>query len=424
MPFKLSYQSSFAKSIIALVSATAIAQVINFGFNIFLARLYSPSDFGALSVFLSLVSFVAVISTGKYDVALVAAPDREDAKGLVSLGLFISVLTAIGTFIAAWLAYTVPFNFYAQNQVRDWFYFIPVSLFLLSAFQMLWMWNVREKRFKSISFIRPVEAFTNNIVCIFLKSYKAVGLLTGSLTAQFVSFSAIGIISLAKKEKHLFYSPLNKLKDLAGKYIEFPKINILQGFVDTLQMGIIVLVSSNYFLPAEIGFYALCMRVLQAPVRLVVLPLSHVFFAEASEKYRERKGIYSLVKKVTYQTGMLTVAMPIILIIAGPWLFKIIFGVEWEEAGKYAAILSPWIFFDMIRGPIVQVASIVGKQKQILVISVISSVVLLLSIIFAIWLKMHFATMLILISGSQSLVNLYIILFIFKISRTADAALS
>jgi O-antigen/teichoic acid export membrane protein len=417
---KFANRSSFAKSIIALVSATAVAQAINFGFNILLTRLYTPVDFGALSVFLSLVSFVAVVSTGKYDVALVAAPDRDEARGLVSLGMFICILTALVILILAWLVNVIPLHFYSQNQVHEWFYLIPLSLIMLSAFQMLWMWNVREKKFKSISFIRPLEAFVNNAICIGLKSYKSVGLLTGSLTSQFVSLVTITVISLTKTEKNLFFAPIKKLQNLAVKYIEFPKINILQGFIDTLQMGIIVLVSSNYFPAADIGYYALCMRVLQAPVRLIVLPLAHVFFAEVSSNYREDKGIYNLVRKVTYQTGVWTVAMPVVLITVGPFLFKIIFGINWQEAGVYAAILSPWIFFDMLRAPIVQVASIIGKQKQVLVISIISNVVLLLSIIFALCLGLHFNVMLLIISITQSLMNVYLILIIFRMSRLAD----
>jgi|SRR6185437_11175369 len=410
-------RSAFAKNIIALVSATALAQVINFGFNIILARIYSPTDFGVLSVFLSLVSFAMVVSAGKYDIALVTAHNTDEAKGLTSLGLVITLITAICILFASWLVYTIPIGFYQQNEVRKWFYFIPVSLILLSGFQVLWMWNVREKRFKNISFIRPLEAFVNNGLCIFLKGYKAFGLLIGSLSGQFVSASIITVISLSKDGKGIFFNQIKTLKNLSLKYIHFPRVNILQGFLDTLQMGIVVLVGANYFSAAEIGFYSMCLRVLMAPTRLISLPLTHVFFAEASEQYREGKDIYPLVKRIAYQAGLWLMAIPIVLIIAGPWLFKIVFGAQWMEAGVYAAILSPWIFLDMIRAPISQVASIVGKQHKVLIISLVSNALLVISLVGGIWYGLNFKTILVLISASQSVVCVYLISVIFKMSH-------
>jgi O-antigen/teichoic acid export membrane protein len=411
-------RSAFAKNIIALVSGTALAQVVNFAFSILLARLYTPADFGVLSVFLTIVSFAIVVSAGKYDVALVASQNREEAKGLASLGIIITIIAAVLTLLGVWIVYATPINIYQQNPVRRWFYFIPVSIMLLSVFQVLWMWNVREKRFKSISFIRPLEAFVINGLCIILKGYKAFGLLAGTLSGQFISASIITVMSFSKEGKGIFFTPFKRLKELALKYSDFPKINILQGFVETLQMGMVILVATNYFSAAEVGFYAYCMRVLQAPARLVTLPLAHVFFAEASEQYREGKPLYPLVKRVTYQAGLWLIAIPVVLIVAGPMLFRIIFGAQWQEAGVYAAILSPWIFLDMIRGPIVQVASIIGKQHKILVISIVSNAILLISLIFGIWYGLHFKTILILVSATQSIMCAYLIGVIFKMSQT------
>lgn len=415
-----SNRSAFTKNIVTLVSATALAQAVNFGFNIVLARLYAPADFGVLSVFLSLVSFIIVVSAGKYDVALVATHSDEDAKGLTTLGMLITIAVAAMVLLLVWIIYAAPIRFYSDNPVHNWFYLIPASVIFLSIFQVLWMWNVRAKRFKNISFIRPLEAFVNNGLCILLKAYKDFGLILGALAGQMVSMFVITSVSLKKDGPGLFVSPIKKLSELGFRYIEFPKINILQGFAETLQMGIIVLVASGYFPAADVGFYAQCMRVLQAPARLITLPLAHVFFSEASQHFREGKDIYPLVKRVAYQAGLWLLPIPVILIIAGPLLFKVVFGEQWTEAGVYAAILSPWIFLDMIRGPIVQVASIMGKQKRILVITLISNAILLLSLIFGIGFGLRFGTVLIVVSTTQSIMCLYLISVIFKMSRIVN----
>lgn len=409
--------SSFAKNIFALVSATALAQVINFGFSVFLTRLYQPAAFGALSVFTSLVSFILVVSSGKYDVALVVANNKEEAKGLLSVGTWLTLISAFICLVAAWFIYRFNLPFYSGNTVHNWFYYVPIAVILLSIFQLFWMWNVREKQFKQVSFIRPLEALINNGLCILLKGYEALGLLIGSLAGQFVSMALITGMSFNREKLGIFSHPYQKLKKLSVQYAEFPRINILQGFIDTLQLGILVIIASAYFPPAEIGYYALCMRILQVPVRLIVLPFSHVFFAEASETHREGRDLYKLVKRSSYQIGLFTIALPIVLMIGGPFIFKLIFGAQWYMAGVYAGILSPWIFLDIIRAPIVQVSSILGKQKQVLFLSVLSSGVLLATVLVNVLLHSSFTVLLFCVSVGQSLMTALIIFAVFKMAK-------
>lgn len=409
--------SAFAKNILTLVSAAALAQVINFGFSVFLTRLYTPASFGAISIFTSLVSFVLVVSSGKYDIALVVAADKEEAKGLLSIGSLLTIISAFICLVATWFIYTANIPFYNNSIVRNWLYMIPVAVVLLSIFQLFWMWNVREKHFKTVSFIRPLEAFINNGLCILLKGYEATGLLIGSLIGQFVSMTLITGISFKREKLGLFGHHFHKLKTLSIKYAEFPRINILQGFIDALQLSILVIIASMYFPAAEIGYYALCMRILQVPVRLIVSPFSNVFFAEASETYRDGRDLHKLVKRSSYQIGLWTIALPIVLIVAGRYIFKIVFGAEWYTAGIYAGILSPWIFLDIIRAPIVQVSSILGKQKQVLVLSVISSVVLFATVIVNVVLHSNFSVLLFCVSVTQSIMTALIIFVVFNMTK-------
>src|SRR5690606_12404145 len=52
-------------------------------------------------------------------------------------------------------------------------------------------------------------------------------------------------------------------------------------------------------------------------------------------------------------------------------LFKIIFGPEWEVAGKYTAILAPFILLQFTSNPLMQVLNITGSQRIFLLINVI-----------------------------------------------------
>jgi O-antigen/teichoic acid export membrane protein len=414
-------KSILVRNVFTLVSGTAFAQVINFIFSVILTRIYTPGAFGSLSVFLAILAFFLVFSCGKYDVAIVATHSRNDAVELLRMSLIITFFTALISLIMIIAVYIVPLNFYNNTPVRTWLFLIPLSLILLSIFQALWMWNVREKRFKDIFVIRPVEAFITGGLSVSLLSLKGLGLLLGTLIGQISSTILLIIITIRKDSLKIFYFSWKEVKHVALKYSHFPKFNIMQGFVEMLQASAIVLIASNYFPAALIGLYALCMRVLQVPVRLVILPFSHVFFAEASDIYRNGKSLYQLVRRTLIHTSLLSLPLPIFLMFAGPFVFGLVFGAQWKEAGEYARILSPWIFFDILRAPIVQISSIVGKQKQILFLSLLSGLVLITSVILGLYLALSFNKILWIVSISQSLTNILIIIAILKMSKISNS---
>ena len=411
------FKSDFTKSIAVLASSSFIAQGINFVFNIFLARIYLPEYFGTLSVFITIVGFISVLSSGKFDVALVAATDDKDSKKLFALSFLVLIGLSVICLIGITIIYLFDLNVYQGQAVHSWFYFIIPSMVFLTGTQVFWMLNVRDKNFNKISYVRIVEASTTGISCLLLFSLAAKGLLFGTLMGQMISFVLLAIIVFRNYPLSSFKFSSKELKETFIKYIEFPKINILQGFLDMFQMGLLVLLLSKYYNPEITGFYSQCMRVLQIPMRLLILPISHVFFAEASEQYRKNNSLYTLVKKTITKSFLYLLAVPLVLIAFGPFIFSTVFGSIWNEAGVYARILSFWIFFDLIRAPIVQIASIMNKQKQVLMLSIVNSIIFLTVTIIGIKLEFNVRNTLLFVSISQVVMNIVIILYILEMSR-------
>jgi len=93
------FKSKFSKDVAVLASSSFVAQGINFVFSIFLTRLYLPEYFGTLSVFLIIVGFIGIVSSGKFDVALVAAKDNKDAKKLFALSFIVLFALVLLCFI-------------------------------------------------------------------------------------------------------------------------------------------------------------------------------------------------------------------------------------------------------------------------------------------------------------------------------------
>ncbi|MEO6882918.1 MAG: oligosaccharide flippase family protein [Bacteroidia bacterium] len=417
MYFNKTFKTDIAKNIIALTSATVIAQIVNFLFNIFLTRLYTPEEFGSLSIFLSLISFITVLSTAKFDVAIVASSSNEDAQKLFSLSFFVLLLITIISSLVISIVYLFNLSFYKGTEVHNWLFFLIPSVVMLTGTQICWMWNVRNKNFKKIAFVRIVEAVFNGSISVLLVSMCAKGLLFGVLFGQLSCFLILLYIVFSTWNFSTFVFPFHELKKTFIRYIQFPKINVLQGFLEIFQVSSFVILLANSFNSTIVGLYALGMRVLQVPARLLVLPISHVFFAEASEIYRNGGSLYRIVKKTIYKTALVALPLPIILFIAGPILFSFVFGKNWAEAGEYARIFSFWIFFDLIKAPVIQVASIVGKQHYILIFSILTSIIFLISFLGSVALFHNITATLWIVSISQSIMTFFLILIILKISK-------
>src|SRR5436190_7023392 len=118
---------------------------------------------------------------------------------------------------------------------------------------------------------------------------------------------------------------IKDLKEHATAYSDCPRYNILQGFADMFLLTGIVVIGANYFSASVMGLYALCMRVLQVPMGLIVRPIAHVFFSEASQVYRNGGDIFPLARQTALRTALFASVIPIVILAAGPFLFSVVF---------------------------------------------------------------------------------------------------
>src|SRR5690606_3954196 len=138
--------------------------------------------------------------------------------------------------------------------------------------------------------------------------------------------------------------PFSLIRVEARKYIDFLQINTLHAFSDMLYTLLIILLLSNYFGGVVVGFYAFTVRILKVPVGVIGSSLSQVFFQRASEQYTEKKKLYPLVKKAVFTLILTGFPLFLCIFLFGEDLFRFAFGEDWNTAGKYARILTPWLF--------------------------------------------------------------------------------
>ena len=74
------------------MTGTTISQMIPFAVMPILSRLFTPEEFGLYAFYISIVTFLVVFSTGRYELAIPLPQKEEDAWQIFLLSFSILVL--------------------------------------------------------------------------------------------------------------------------------------------------------------------------------------------------------------------------------------------------------------------------------------------------------------------------------------------
>jgi O-antigen/teichoic acid export membrane protein len=155
------------------------------------------------------------------------------------------------------------------------------------------------------------------------------------------------------------------MKQLAYEFRDFPFFAAPQNVMNALSRGLPVLLLGYFFEVGVAGAYAFGIKIIQAPMGLLLTPLKQVLLQKMSEAYNQGKALFPLFLKTT--AGLMAVAfIPcVILVIWAPQIFTWVFGSPWKEAGIYARWLLLWIFVLFINMPSVLIARIIRQQRNL-----------------------------------------------------------
>lgn len=361
-------KGGLAKGVAVLVSGSVLGSALAVLASPFLTRLFSPEDFGILAVFNSILEILGVIACWRYQLAIPLPKDDQTAGNLVLLCLEVLGFMIFITCLGIWF-WGDRFLVLIQAEVLGpYLWYLPLALFFLGGFQIFSHWAIRKKDFGAIakSTLSQEGGTVVTQLSMGLGNFGPAGLLVGKILGQI-----IGTIHLVKllgsgKNLHWYSGGGSQIRETAVQYKRFPFYSTWSGLFNTVSKNLPVLLLTYYFGPAIAGFFALSRRVLQTPMNLIGQAIAKVFFSEASEAIRVGK-ISSLTEKVYVR--LLQVGTPLILIIglAAPEVFSLVFGDKWREAGVYTQWLAPFIFLVFITTPMGTLPSVLGKQKQELV---------------------------------------------------------
>lgn len=119
------------------------------------------------------------------------------------------------------------------------------------------------------------------------------------------------------------------------------------------------------------GYYSLSNRMIVLPLTLIGSAIAQVFYQRSAELRTHSDNLSKSVELVFRRLVAIGLFPAVVLGIAGPELFGIVFGPNWVEAGRYAQILSPWMFVLFISSPITILFATLERQELALIVNAI-----------------------------------------------------
>ncbi|QIA06984.1 oligosaccharide flippase family protein [Draconibacterium halophilum] len=351
-------QSDFYKNIASLFTGMVLARAVPFVFALAIARLYAPEQFGDFVLYLTIASVLSIVSTGKYEKAIILVDTPNERKLIgsfaqkINSGVNLIMLAIVGLIILVWQPDT--------NQKLH-LLLVPLYAYFFSAIQLIRNIYISKKQFRRLSILEISRAFLTGVLQCAFFLFPSTGLFLGAVVAQLLTFI---IFSFKVDEaSHFRLGKFNvEEKALAQRYIKFPKFSIVSEVMNFVSSQLPVFLFKPFFGDKMLGLYSFSHRYISVPVQLLSISISSVYIQNAKTldqtPAKLKELTYSLFRKQVF-IGLVPFA---ILGFWGQQIFSVLFGSEWAFSGYLAQFIAPWLYFVMLGSPLS--AILIVKEKQ------------------------------------------------------------
>ena len=413
--------ASFTRNMLTLLSGTAMAQLIPLLATPVLTRIYTPEQFGALAILLAVANPLSLLVCGRYDLTVVLPRDDERANVLARLALLLAMVVSLLLGGLLW-SFREPLSGLMGGEVALTPMLLAPLLFLLMGFfQPLNNWLIRKQAFRAMSVNKMVQTTGITLVSLGLGWWAFEhGLMVGYVAgwALYVAFGAMQV-----RWKGFRFRPLQfaAMREAAMAYRSFPLYNALPAVMNTATLSIPVFLLTRVFDEQVTGQFNLCRQTIFLPVTFFATSFMQVYMQRASSTVAAGGAVLPSLRRSVQLLGGLALALVLVLLTAGPFLFGLVFGAQWTEAGTYARILALPIALQFVVVPLTPLLPALGHIRAYSIWQVLyfASVLLLGFVAFALP-----SDYLLALAAVESLCFLVLGLFILRSASRHDAQLA
>ena len=353
------------KHMAVLAGGTAIAQALSFAASPILSRLFTESDYGEFGVFTSIMAYLIVSSNLRLENAILLPKEDNEARALARWSLRFSTSIFLLTLTACLIAIFI-FN-------TSWYYLLLApTTFFNSIIQLLYFYSSRLKSYNKNSTGRIINSIVIALASLFF-GYFQFGA-TGLVLASFLG-TGIACSYLLYHFRSIFKTTSYNLtwKELRKNYGDFIFVNTPHAILDLTESAGMIILLGLYFEKEYLGAYFFAYRILKTPLGLIGNAIYQVFFREVSFLVSSSNTVLHFFRKSALRLFLMASPIFIVLFFLGENIFVLVFGNNWELAGRFAAILAPWFLLNFVASTLSFFPVVLKKQKPAFLINIIST---------------------------------------------------
>jgi len=405
----------FLKNFFFLIGANTITNLISFISMFFIAKFYSPKDFGIYSTFISFSSFLSVFATGKYELAIIIPKNLSHSSMIFFIGCLLNITFHLLIFLIIFLLKIFNLFSFLEN---EYIKFVPIGSFFVACFNLLIYFCNRLEYYNIIAksyFFKTITMVLIQNIGIFFQPnyiYLILSFVFSYIIATVYLYSIIG-----SKLYFSFKKDILKLKILAKKYSKFIKYKTFQTIIGKLSNDMIIIITSYCFSYQEAGFVSMVYRLLGTPMGLVSQSLGFIFYKSLAQRYIIDKTTlvnYYLLTLKRLILFMVFVSLLLSLIIN--FVVNTFLKEKWEPIIEFSEILFPIFFLGSIGSVLSYVVNLFQKQDIALLLEIIMFLLRGLSLLIGVIYENIYIG-LILVTLTSSSLTIYRIYWYYRIIK-------
>lgn len=349
---------------------SAAAQAVGIAAMPLVARFYSPEAFGEYAVLFFTSQTLSLLLTLRFDVAIVTAETDEEARALGGLAV------ALATTIALVLMPILYLSRYSLDRIASasigasWCAIVPMAYFsaLTNVYSSLLL---RRQKF----YILGVSRLAKNTITALAQ--LAGGFFWFGHSILLIVGEAVGYAANAwmlDKVRSEDVSTRGKvtIADMltAGlKNRVFVFANLPHALIGSMSSWLVSSFILGRFSEQAAGAYFLMYRAVMLPASLLGASASQVYFSHAAKRKATHGRFDDVLIAAIVVLGAVGVLSAVVLFYWGPFLFKLVFGPQWELAGQLSSIFAPYVAVHLALSALGNTAIVAGRQPIMLVVA-------------------------------------------------------
>lgn len=386
--------SRFRKNFVKVARANLIALAMPILATPILTRLFSPEDYSALAVFISVLALLLAFCTWRFDWVLPNARATTMAASVFAAGAIVLVVICLALVLALPFTTLSIFDGTPLGQLGNLLFLLPVALAGGGLRQMFSGWFVRQGDLTAVSHTTVVQSAVNVVAGLGAGVAKlgALGLIVATVIAAWAGTGTLVRQAGRDLASSLRQVSLRSLRAAIQRHGSNASWSTLVAIVNALSLSAPILTLAHFYQPHEVGWYSMMYRLVGAPMGVLTSALGQSFWSQAAEYARAKQiaELSQLYRKTTLHLGY--ACAPIVIVcLAGPFVIGPLLGSEeWGGAGYVLAAMTPLFVGSILFSPTNHLV-VLNMQHMQLLVDFLRLILVIASIVIADYLEMGFA---------------------------------